>query len=313
MLKIVPVYYLNSNRNIIAPNLKADNESRLAALENQIDGSVDNSWVSNDTITNKDAHSGITFTVNNISTRTIKYDKSKLDAWSGTVNAYFTATDLNGNRLFIYIYKENSGYGYFDTNNTTQFVKASENTIQFNFPQQGYSYSFTLAIRRVAEEQQAITYTYNITYKNEPAYKETYTNKLAYLKDIIDVIYPVGSIYTSMNSTSPAILFGGTWTQITDRFLYCSNTDSNVTGGSKTITIDNLPSHTHNSVVSNDRIGNPDGSADISPSGSSNGQQYWRGNRDLNLASGSAQTSSTGSGTDYMPPYITVYAWYRTE
>lgn len=45
--------------------------------------------------------------------------------------------------------------------------------------------------------------------------------------------YPVGAIYLSWSSTSPASLFGGTWTQITDRFLYCHNS-SGTNGGSNT-------------------------------------------------------------------------------
>ena len=38
--------------------------------------------------------------------------------------------------------------------------------------------------------------------------------------------YPVGSIYTSINSTSPATLFGGTWAKIEGRFLLASGTTS---------------------------------------------------------------------------------------
>lgn len=48
--------------------------------------------------------------------------------------------------------------------------------------------------------------------------------------------YPVGSIYISANSTSPATLFGGTWTPITDgRFLRPSGS-WNQTGGTDTHT-----------------------------------------------------------------------------
>ena len=74
-----------------------------------------------------------------------------------------------------------------------------------------------------------------ITYNQEP-----YLTK----SQLIDLFYPVGSIYTSMNSTDPSEKFGGTWTQITDRFLYCANS-SKVEGGSAKITEENLPSHNH--------------------------------------------------------------------
>ena len=42
--------------------------------------------------------------------------------------------------------------------------------------------------------------------------------------DLIDKTYPVGAIYMSVNNTSPSTLFGGTWVQLTDTFLYASNT-----------------------------------------------------------------------------------------
>ena len=51
--------------------------------------------------------------------------------------------------------------------------------------------------------------------------------------ELLHLIYLVGSIYTSMNSTSPADIFGGTWEQITNRFLYCADS-SGSTGGSST-------------------------------------------------------------------------------
>ena len=38
-------------------------------------------------------------------------------------------------------------------------------------------------------------------------------------KTLLDMIHPVGSIYLSVNATSPATLFGGTWVQLKDRFL----------------------------------------------------------------------------------------------
>lgn len=57
--------------------------------------------------------------------------------------------------------------------------------------------------------------------------------------------YPVGAIYISYVSTSPASLFGGTWSQITGKVLRAAN-DVN-TGGSDTVTLttSQIPSHNH--------------------------------------------------------------------
>ena len=40
---------------------------------------------------------------------------------------------------------------------------------------------------------------------------------------IADAIYPVGSIYMSVNSTNPQTLFGGTWQRIQGRFLFAAD------------------------------------------------------------------------------------------
>ena len=74
---------------------------------------------------------------------------------------------------------------------------------------------------------------------------DTKLNKKVNTSDLIDLIYPVGSIYMSVNSTNPAILFGGTWEQIKDRFLLaCGSTyKAGDIGGESTheLTINELP------------------------------------------------------------------------
>lgn len=44
--------------------------------------------------------------------------------------------------------------------------------------------------------------------------------------NLVDMIYPVGSIYISVNNTDPSVLFGGTWSAIQDGFyLRASSSD----------------------------------------------------------------------------------------
>ena len=66
---------------------------------------------------------------------------------------------------------------------------------------------------------------------------------------LLNFCYPIGSLYWSSKSTNPSTLFGGTWTQIKDRFIWAKGDSDtvNATGGAKTVTltVDNLPSHTH--------------------------------------------------------------------
>ena len=67
---------------------------------------------------------------------------------------------------------------------------------------------------------------------------------------LLNFCYPIGSLYWSSKSTNPASLFGGTWVQIKDKFvLACGDTYKTVgaTGGASSVTlsISNMPSHTH--------------------------------------------------------------------
>ena len=62
---------------------------------------------------------------------------------------------------------------------------------------------------------------------------------------IVNLIYPVGSIYMSVNSTSPATLFGGTCTQLQNRFLLGAGSSytAGATGGeaTHTLTVSEMP------------------------------------------------------------------------
>ena len=168
----------------------------------------------------------------------------------------------------------------------------------------------------------------------------------------IDDVYPVGSIYMSVNDTSPATLFGGTWEQLKDRFLLgAGDTYSNGTiGGEAThkLITSEMPSHNHTFTPSGS-VTYSSGSASILTApgsssygyvaqagtnatlstNSSNKMQEIKGSsaskensREITLSfSGSGTFSGTSSSTgskgsdgahNNMPPYLVIYMWKRT-
>lgn len=63
--------------------------------------------------------------------------------------------------------------------------------------------------------------------------------------NLLDVLYPIGSIYCSINSTSPASTIGGSWTQITNAVLRASTIVGYSGSDTHTITINEMPVHDH--------------------------------------------------------------------
>lgn len=134
---------------------------------------------------------------------------------------------------------------------------------------------------------------------------------------ILDYIYPVGSIYMSTASTSPATLFGGTWTQLQGRFLVGVGSDYDVgdTGGEAehTLTDSELPVETGSVIV------RPWGSGAMvySPTGNFNTEN---GESTTNASSGGSSVASRklsysfggGQAHNNLPPYLAVYMWERT-
>lgn len=136
------------------------------------------------------------------------------------------------------------------------------------------------------------------------------------IANIADLVYPVGSIYISANSTNPDQLFGGTWQQISGRFLIgVGPNDANTVdnwgslavgafnmppgerGGEAwhTLTIAEMPDHNH-TLYGNLGSGGVGAEARLTTTTPSIG------------------TSGTGGGQHHnnMPPYLAVYMWQRT-
>lgn len=119
-------------------------------------------------------------------------------------------------------------------------------------------------------------------------------------------IYPIGSIYMSINSTNPGTLFGGTWERIKDTFLLASgDTYANGTTGGEathTLTVNEMPSHNH-SFKGNANVQVHDGS------GTTKWPVFY------NASSTQAYLNNTGGGQAHnnMPPYLAVYVWKRVS
>lgn len=137
-------------------------------------------------------------------------------------------------------------------------------------------------------------------------YGKIYQNKTNVSITPFDIynLYPVGSIYMSVNSTDPSNYFGGTWEQIKDTFLLaCGDKYANgATGGEEThkLTIDEMPSHTHGYTRSRLFFSDPPG------------QNAIGYNNNIGQAIGAATHSAGGDKPhNNMPPYLAVYIWKR--
>lgn len=133
-------------------------------------------------------------------------------------------------------------------------------------------------------------------------------------KTIADIIYPVGSIYLSVNSTDPSTIFGGTWEQIKDQFLLSAGDTytAGATGGSAThtLTVDEIPAHNHPVGIKTQALWSGADAentwGNIARANGNNGQTEEK----YNLC----WSSNTGGGKAHnnMPPYLVVFVWKRT-
>ena len=111
-------------------------------------------------------------------------------------------------------------------------------------------------------------------------------------------VYPVGSIYMSVNATDPSTFIGGTWARIEDVFLLSAGNTyaAGSTGGeaTHTLTVNEIPSHNHPYYRYTDS------------SKSGPGGDY---SVNINYQSNPGYTGYAGGGQAHnnMPPYLAVY------
>ena len=132
------------------------------------------------------------------------------------------------------------------------------------------------------------------------------------IQSILEMVYPVGSIYISVNSINPNKLFGfGTWEQIKDKFLLAAGDihGAGEIGGeeSHTLTSDEIPSHSHQfnrqQLWKNDP-GVLNSNLDAG---------YGLGIKSLNIYTDNTTSVGGGSAHNNMPPYLSVYIFKRIQ
>lgn len=173
-------------------------------------------------------------------------------------------------------------------------------------------------------------------------YNSTHTGQQ--IDNILDMIYPVGSIYLSVNNVDPSTLFGGTWERIEGKFLLASSSTHAIgtiggeeshshSTGNHTLTVNEIPIHAHtvylfnaNNTNFDAKYYNSDGSMQIGNMGGRLESLPWQssafktaGGDGIGDPAGNAGPSGGGAAHNHgdtnsvsnMPPYLTVNMWKR--
>lgn len=127
--------------------------------------------------------------------------------------------------------------------------------------------------------------------------------------NLMEVLYPVGAIYLSTSSTSPATLIGGTWTQVKGATLAATGANgfssTKSYGGSLSISQAQLPEHTHLFSSLSRYVSTSSAYAAIGYDSSyaeDYGDKYHHGQY---------RTSYVGDGVNFLPYHFGLYVWYR--
>ena len=238
--------------------------------------------------------------------------------WNGSFGAVANTLTVQ------YRYKTQGGsYGSWTTISATK----SNNTYNATATISGLDYRTTYVFQARAVDKLATVNTDEQARRTTPIFdwsKDDF-NVNGTLKvnntNIFDLIYPVGSIYMSVNSTSPEVLFGGTWEQVQGRFLLgmSSSYPAGSQGGEATHTLTEAEMPSHEGHLSAGFVGTvPQGKGNYK--GFLNLDKmtaYGDVGRGWNVYAGNemhpaSEAVGGGQAHNNMPPYLSVYIWKRT-
>lgn len=227
----------------------------------------------------------------NIAAYTLKYKKSTATSYSSVAISALANSYSVSNYSYIFEADGNSSYDVEviaqDRHKTaSRSTSASTAFTLMNFNPQGNG----IGIGQVCEKEDTLQVNLDLEVKG---------------KSLVDTIYPVGSIYLAYNHTSPASLFGGTWTRLAEAFPWFTSSGTiGATGGERehTLTVDEMPNHTHTIPVANTAAGSIAASNQV------------RYNSASTSYMGELWSNSRGGGAAHnnMPPYVQISAWRRT-
>lgn len=227
---------------------------------------------------------------------------------------YFNSTfGAVANTLLVkYRYKEQGGsYGSYTNLTPVKVGNTYSETISLGT---GFDYTKIYEFEFYAEDKLITLQPTRIVTKGQAVF--SFDENYVYNKDVriptILEVYPVGAVYISVVSTSPATLFGGTWSAFaTGRTLVgidTGDTDFDTveeTRGAKTHTLDTtqMPSHTH-SIQYNSTQGFATGYCSTPNTAAS-----------TPFGGRSFISESTGGGLAHnnIQPSIVVYMWKRVS
>lgn len=135
--------------------------------------------------------------------------------------------------------------------------------------------------------------------------------------NIFSLVYPVGSIYMSVNEMDPAGLFGGKWERLKDTFLLAAGDTyaAGSTGGEAvhTLTEAEMPNHVHDGVTTDEWADSHRMTYDHQADTENGDAAYWSLVNSTDPSQYTARTVAAGGSEAHnnMPPYLAVYVWKR--